>query len=132
MRDEKMLKNLATHDVQDVFSLVDKCTRAVEGHAWHSKPIPKAGKANKPNADAATQSSGKKKKKKKAAGKDKPLAGAPTNADAIAARGPRGIKRPRKLSGSDEGGPRCPVHNSKCHSAEECREIKKLVEQLCE
>jgi hypothetical protein len=33
MRDEKMLKNLATHDVQDVFSLVDKCTRAVEGHA---------------------------------------------------------------------------------------------------
>jgi hypothetical protein len=34
-----MLQKLATHDVQDVselFSLVDKCARAAEGHAWHS------------------------------------------------------------------------------------------------
>jgi hypothetical protein len=39
IRDEKMLKKLATHDVQDVselFSLADKCARAAEGCAWHS------------------------------------------------------------------------------------------------
>jgi hypothetical protein len=39
MRDEKMLKKLATHDVQDIFelfNLVDKCARAAERHAWHS------------------------------------------------------------------------------------------------
>jgi hypothetical protein len=39
VRDEKMLKKLATHDIQDIaelFSLVDKCTRAAEGHAWHT------------------------------------------------------------------------------------------------
>jgi hypothetical protein len=36
VRDEKMLKKLATHDIQDItelFSLVDKCARAAEGHA---------------------------------------------------------------------------------------------------
>jgi hypothetical protein len=36
VRDEKMLEKLTTHDIQDVaelFNLVDKCTRAVEGHA---------------------------------------------------------------------------------------------------
>jgi hypothetical protein len=36
VRDEKMLEKLVTHDVQDIselFSLVDKCARAVEGHA---------------------------------------------------------------------------------------------------
>jgi hypothetical protein len=34
-----MLDRLATHDVQDVselFSLADKCTKAAEGHTWHS------------------------------------------------------------------------------------------------
>jgi hypothetical protein len=39
MRDEKMLETLVTHDVKDVpklFSLADKCAKAVEGHAWHS------------------------------------------------------------------------------------------------
>jgi hypothetical protein len=39
VRDEKKLEKLATHDVQDVsalFSLADKCIRAVEDHAWHS------------------------------------------------------------------------------------------------
>jgi hypothetical protein len=39
VRDEKMLEKLTTHDVQDVstpFSLTDKCTRAAEGHTWHS------------------------------------------------------------------------------------------------
>jgi hypothetical protein len=39
VRDEKMLKKLATHDVETVttlFALADKCARAVEGRAWHS------------------------------------------------------------------------------------------------
>jgi hypothetical protein len=39
VRDEKMLKKLTTHDVQDVsalFSLADKCANAAEGRAWHS------------------------------------------------------------------------------------------------
>jgi hypothetical protein len=88
VRDEKMLEKLATHDVQDVFelfNLVDKYARAAEGRAWHSQPAPEAGKAGKPDADAAAQSSGKK-KKKKAGGKDKSLNGAPTAA-AVAAGG---------------------------------------------
>jgi hypothetical protein len=36
VRDEKMLDKLTMHDIQDVvelFSLADKCARAVEGHA---------------------------------------------------------------------------------------------------
>jgi hypothetical protein len=36
MRHEKMLEKLATHEVEDVFELfswVDKCDRAAEGHA---------------------------------------------------------------------------------------------------
>jgi hypothetical protein len=35
VRDEKMLKKLATHDIQDVstlFSLADKCAKVTEGH----------------------------------------------------------------------------------------------------
>jgi hypothetical protein len=34
-----MLEKLTTHDIQDVsalFSLADKCARAIEGCAWHS------------------------------------------------------------------------------------------------
>jgi hypothetical protein len=101
VRDKKMLEKLATHDVQDVlelFSVTDKCARAVEGHNWHSQTAPVVGKASKPDADAVAQGSGKKKKKMKktAGGKDKPLVGAPT-ATAIAARGgygPHGDKHP--------------------------------------
>jgi hypothetical protein len=81
-------------------------------------------------------SSGKNKKKKKKAGgnnNNKPLAGAPTAAAATATadggHGPRGDKWLRQLSGSDEGDPRCQVHNSRCHNME-CREIKKLTEQF--
>jgi hypothetical protein len=132
-----MLEKLATHDVQDVFELfspTDKCARATKGCAWYSQPVLEAGKADKPDADAAAQSSGKN-KKKKANDNNKPMASAPTVAAAAAAagggRGLFGDKRPRQPSGSDVGGPRCPVHNSKRHSVEECREIKKLVEQFC-
>jgi hypothetical protein len=53
VRDEKMLEKLATHDIQDVsalFSLADKCVKAIEGRAWHS-PAPQATKEEiKPNA----------------------------------------------------------------------------------
>jgi hypothetical protein len=131
-----MLKKLAIHDVQDIselFSLADKCARVTEGRAWHSQPAPKTMKAGKPDADAAAQSNGKnKKKKKKADSNNKSLVGASTAAAAAAGggHGPRGDKRPRQPSGSDEGDLRCPVHNSRRHSAEECREIKKLVKQF--
>jgi hypothetical protein len=136
VRDEKMLENLATHNVQDVskiFSLADKCTRAVEGHVWHSQPALEAGKAGKPNANGAAQSSSKR-KKKRAGNKDKMLAGAPTSTAAAAGggRGPCGSKRPRQLSVSHEGDQWCPVHNSKRHNIEECWEIKKLAKQFCE
>jgi hypothetical protein len=140
VRDEKMLENLATHDVQDVFELfnvVDKCARAVKGRAWHSQPAPEVGKADKPDTNAAAQSSGKKKQqqqKKKVGCKDKPLTEGSTTAAATAGGGcgPHDDKCPRQSSGNDEGGPRCPVHNSKCHNAEECQEIKKLTEQFRE
>jgi hypothetical protein len=47
LRDEKMLEKLATHDVDDVttlLSLADKCARATEGRAWHSVPQVKVTK----------------------------------------------------------------------------------------
>jgi hypothetical protein len=111
MRDKKILEKLATHDVHNVlelFSLVNKCARAAEGHAWHSQSALEAWKASKPIADAATQGSDKKKTARTAAGGD---------------HGPRGDKRLCQSSDNDKGGQWCPLHNSKCHSAEECREI---------
>jgi hypothetical protein len=93
VRDEKMLKKLATHDIQDIaelFSLVDKCTRAAEGHAWHTPPSPEVGKGVKPEASAAAQggsSKNKKKKKNKASGNNQPLAGAPTTTAAVTVAG---------------------------------------------
>jgi hypothetical protein len=51
VRDEKMLEKLATHDIQDIadlFNLLDKCTRAAEGRAWHAAPTLEAGKDGKP------------------------------------------------------------------------------------
>jgi hypothetical protein len=124
-----MLEKLATHNVKDVselFSLADKCARAVGGRAWHSQPTLEVGKVGKPEADAAAQSSGKNKnsEKKSNNNNNKPLAGAPTTASVAAAtgggHGPCGDKRPRQPSDSNEGEPRCPVHNSRHHSAEEC------------
>jgi hypothetical protein len=58
MRDEKILKKLATHDVQDVsklFSLADKCATAAEGCDYYSQSAPEAGKAGKFDAGAAAQ-----------------------------------------------------------------------------
>jgi hypothetical protein len=120
-----MLEKLVTHEVEYVyklFSLANKCARAAEGRAWHSQPTHEAGKVGKPEVDAAAQSSGKIKnrKKKKSNNNNKPLEGSPTTAAVAAAtdgdRGPCHDKRSRQTSSSDEGGPRCPVHNSRRHS----------------
>jgi hypothetical protein len=77
-----MLEKLTTHDIQDVaelFSLVDKCARAAEGHAWHAQPTPEVGKGAKPQASATAQGGGSKNKKRKKVGdSNKPLVGAPT------------------------------------------------------
>jgi hypothetical protein len=147
VRDEKMLEKLATHDVQDVsdlFSQEDKCARAAEGRAWHSQSVLEAGKVGTPKIDATAQNSGRNRnrnrnrKKKKAGGNNnnKPLGGAPTTtaATVVASRGhgPRGDKQPRQPSISDEAGLQCPMHNSRHNTVEECWEIKKLTEQLCE
>jgi hypothetical protein len=137
VRDKKRLEQLATHDVQDIFelfSLVDKCARATEGCDWHSQPTPEAGKVSKSKVDIDAQGNDKKKKKKKVGGKDKPLARGPTAADATAGggRGPRGDKCPRQLSIGDDGGQWFLVYNSKRHSVEESRKIKKLAKQVCE
>jgi hypothetical protein len=64
VRDEKMLKKLATHDMETVpalFALADKCDRAAEGRAWHSAP--QTGAAQSGGSGAVPQG-GKKKKKK--------------------------------------------------------------------
>jgi hypothetical protein len=105
----EMLEKLATHDNQDVsmlFSLVDKCVRATEGHAWHSPAAQAVKEQSKPNAGTQAQGGGNgnnKKKKEKAGGKQ-PLAGALITVVAAAAAGggPRGDKRPRqhKVSGA--------------------------------
>jgi hypothetical protein len=91
---------------------------------------------SKPSAGAQAQGGGNdKKKKKKKAGGNQPLAGAPTAAVAAAGGGrggPRGDKRPRQPSNSDDGSTKCPVNNSTCHTASECWEIKKLTEQFRE
>jgi hypothetical protein len=140
VRDKKMLEKLAAHDIQDVsalFSLADKCARAAVGHAWHSPAAPASKEASKPNAGTTTQGVGDKSKKKKKAGSSQSLAGAPTAAAAAAAAGggrgaQRGDKRPHQPSNSDEGGAKCQVHNSTRHTASECWEIKKLMEQFRE
>jgi hypothetical protein len=108
-----MLEKLTTHDIQDVvelFSLADKCARAIEGHAWHTSPALRTRKDSKPNAGTAAQG-----------GNKKPLAGTPTAAAAVTGGGRdlQGNKRPRQAFGSDDGGARCPVHNSAPHSASE-------------
>jgi hypothetical protein len=125
-----MLEKLATHDVQGVsvlFSLTDKCTKAVEGRAWHSPAAQAAKGESKPSAGAQVQGGGRSNNKK--TGSNQPLAGAPTAAAVVAGGGRsglRGDKRPRQLSNSDDGSTKCPVHNSTRHTTSECQEIKKL------
>jgi hypothetical protein len=133
VRDEKMLEKLTTHDIQDVsalFSLVDKCARAVEDHTWHSPAAQETkGESTTPSAEGQAQGGGDGNgdNNNKKAGGNQPLAGAPTAA-AAAAGGGRGGKCPCQPSNSDDGSTKCPVHNSTRHTGAECREIKKLVE----
>jgi hypothetical protein len=131
-----MLGKFTVHDIKDVvelFSLMDKCARAMEGRAWHAPPTPEAGKDGQTNAGATAQGGGgKNNNKKKAGGNSQPLAGVPTAAAAATAgggHGARGDKHSRQTSGNDDGGVRRPVHNSARHNTGECREIKKLAEQ---
>jgi hypothetical protein len=68
-----MMKKLTTHDVQNVsalFSLADKCAKAVEGRAWHSPATQAAKGESKPSARAQAQGgdNGNNNKKKKAGG----------------------------------------------------------------
>jgi hypothetical protein len=89
VRDEKMLKKLTTHDIQDVaelFSLVDKCDRAVPDmpsllQKWGR--VPSLKRALLPQGSGSKN----KKKKKKASGSNQPLAGAPTAVVAATAAG---------------------------------------------
>jgi hypothetical protein len=134
-----MLEKLTTHDVQDVsvlFSLADKCAKAVEGRAWHSLATQVAKGESKPSTGAQAQGggSGNKKKKKKAGG-NQPLAGEPTATAAAAGGGCgglRGDKRPRQPFNSNDRSTNGLLHNSTRHTALECQEIKKLVKQFRE
>jgi hypothetical protein len=69
-----MLKNLTTHDIQDVstlFNLADKCARAAGGRAWHSPAAPTAKEKSKTNTGTQAQGGGNgnnNNKKKKAGG----------------------------------------------------------------
>jgi hypothetical protein len=140
VRDEKILEKLTAHDIQDVstlFSLADKCARATEGRAWHSSTAPAGKEESKPNAGTMAQSGDGKNNNKKKAGGNQSLTGAATTAVAAVVAGggrggQRGDKRPRQSSNSDEGGLKCLVHNSTCHTVLECREIKKRLEQFHE
>jgi hypothetical protein len=127
VRDEKMLENLATHDVETVptlFALADKCARAAEGRAWHSAP-----------QTGATQSGGSgavlrdgKKKKKKDRDYQKPWSTALVVAAATGGQGDRN-KRPRPQRGNSGS---CPVHPNGRHNAAECREIIDLAKRVSE
>jgi hypothetical protein len=119
VRDEKMLEKLTTHDVQDVsalFSLADKCTKTMEGHAWHSPAAQVAKGESKPSVEAQAQGGGNgNNNNKKKVGGNQSLAGAPTATAAAVGGGrggSRGDKCPHQPSNSDDGRTKCPVHNS--------------------
>jgi hypothetical protein len=127
VRDEKMLEKLVTHQVETVttlFALADKCARAAEGRACHS--ILQGGLAHMSGPSVAAPGSCKKKNKKNC-GFDKSRVGDPVAAAAAAGGQNSRGKHPRQQR-TDPGS--CPVHPGACHSATECREIKKLVERL--
>jgi hypothetical protein len=137
-----MLVKLVTHDIQDVsalFNLTDKCASTAEGHTWHSPAAQVAkGESTTPSAGAqalgGANGNGNNNNKKKG-GSNQPLAGAPTTTAAAVGGGrggPRGDKRPRQPSNSDDDSTKCLVHNSTHHTTVECREIKKLTEQFRE
>jgi hypothetical protein len=54
--------------VSVLFSLVDKCAKATEGHTWHSLAAQVGKEESKPGAGAQAQGGGSSSKKKKAGG----------------------------------------------------------------
>jgi hypothetical protein len=129
VRDEKMLEKLATHDVDDVttlLALANKCARDAEGRAWHSVPQVKVTKMV--DSDVITQGGGKKKKRNKNHGHEKPQFAVSVAAAAAGGQGERS-KRPRPQGYS---GDTCPVHPKSHHRAADCREIIKLARRVSE
>jgi hypothetical protein len=127
VRDEKMLEKLATHDVETVptlFALADKCSRAAEGHAWHSAPQTVAAQSGGSGAVPRDR----KKKKKKDRDYQKPRSTALVVAATTGGQGDRN-KRPRPQRGNS--GP-CPMHPNGRHSAAECHEIIDLAKRVSE
>jgi hypothetical protein len=126
VRDEKLLEKLATHDVEIIstlFTLANKCARAVEGRAWHSAP--QTGVAQTGGSGAVNQDG---KKKKKNRGHEKSRSTAPIVAVATEGRSERN-KRPRP-QGDNSGS--CPMHPNARHGGSECREIIKLAKRVSE
>jgi hypothetical protein len=126
VRDEKMLEKLATHDMETIstlFTLADKCARAVEGRAWHSTP--QTGVAQTGGSGAVSQDG---KKKKKNRGSERPSSAALVVAAATGGRNECN-KRPRPQRGNN--GP-CPVHPNSRHIAVECRETIELAKRVNE
>jgi hypothetical protein len=124
--DEKMLKKLATHDMETVptlFALADKCARAAEGRAWHSAP--QTGAAQSGGSGAVLRDG---KKKKKDRDYQKPQSTALVVAVATGGQGNHN-KRPRPQKGSSGS---CPVHPNGRHNAAECREIIDLAKHVSE
>jgi hypothetical protein len=92
---------------------------------------------SKPNARTQAQGGGNDNNKKKKKACAKPTASQSTHRYSCSSGGwgrggPRGDKRPHQLFNSDIGNTKCSVHNSTCHTALECREIKKLAKQFCD
>jgi hypothetical protein len=127
VRDEKMLEELATHDVETVstlFALADKCARAAEGRAWHSAAQTRAAQMG---GSGAVPRDGKK-KKKKGRSHERPQSTALVFAAVTRGRGDRN-KRPRPQRGNNSS---CPVHPNSHHSAAECRKIIDLAKRVSE
>jgi hypothetical protein len=127
VRDEKMLEKLATHDVETVttlFTLADKCARAVEGRAWHLAP--QTGVTQTGGSGAVTQGGNKRKKKNR--GHKRPQSAAMVAAATTGCRNERNKRQ--QPQGGNSGS--CPVHPNSRHSASECREIIKLVKRVSE
>jgi hypothetical protein len=129
VHDEKMLEKLATHDVDDVttlLALADKCARATEGHAWHSVPHVKVTKTG--DSAVVTQGGGRKKKRSKNHGHEKPRFAVSVAAATAGGQGERD-KHPRPQGYS---GDTCPVHPKSRHQVADCYEIIKLARCISE
>jgi hypothetical protein len=129
VHDEKMLEKLATHDVDDVttlLALADKCARAAEGRAWHSVPQVKVTKMG--DSDVVTQGGGRKKKRSKNHDHEKPRFTVSVAAATTEGQGERGKRRrPKGYSGD-----MCLVHPKSRHRAADCHEIIKLARRVSE